>query len=287
MPALDVTVSIVTGSSANYLCECIKSVLVTQGQLEIEIMVVDNCAPYDVANVLRDFPDVAIISNTTRLGLAANQNQILRRSQAPYVFVLNDDTVLFTGCMQNLIECLQENPRTGMAVPKIFNEMALETVQANVGVRYLTPGWALLQELVELTPLINHVGIRRFIFREFYPMTTEGLAPLLGGAGMLVRRTCITEIGLMDERYGLYYEEMDWCLCMRKAGWELRAVPEAKLVHFGGGTTRDRPDFYVAMQKDSRKRFLRKWYPMRSKLIFDFIMPIVGFFLRTVLRRRI
>ncbi|MHB1953056.1 MAG: glycosyltransferase [Sulfobacillus sp.] len=279
---LDVTVSIVTGGSADYLRGCIESIFVTRGDLEVDVVVVDNCAPYDTAALLQDYPQVAILRNAQRQGLAANQNQILAGSRSSYVFVLNDDTVLLPGCMQALVEALESHPRTSMAVPLIYNDMSLSSIQANVGVRYLTPAWALLQELVNLTPFIGIAWIRRFCFREFEPMRRSGPARLVGGAGMMVRGSCLASVGLMEERYGLYYEEMDWCLRMRRQGWELRTVADARMVHFGGGTTRESPAFYVQTQRASRERYLRKWYPGAAWLIFDVLVAGVRCVLQCV-----
>lgn len=277
-----VAVSIVSGSSGPMLRDCVKSVLDTAGELNPEIWVVDNCAPYDVVHFLEGLPNVRVIRNLTMRGFAANQNEILAQTTADFIFVLNDDTILFPACLQRLLGALQADSSAAMSGPLTFCDTDCREIQPSVSSHFPGVWRTLVQELVSLTPLIASPTIRRRVFQEFEPLQASGPVEHLGGAAMLVRRVAMDQVGLMDERFGMYYEETDWCFRMRRAGWRMLAVADARIVHFGGQTTRVRSEHYAVMQRRSRILYLRKHYPVATFLALSVILPPLRLALKTV-----
>lgn len=278
-----VLVSIVTGGSGELLRDCVAS-LFRESALPFEVAIVDNCAPFDVESALEGLPPVRILRNTAQLGFAANHNQVLKTATAPHVFVLNDDTVLFPGCMERLVRALEADPSLGMAGPRIWNDPDRTSLQDSVGDRFPGLARALVQDLLELTPLIGEATLRRWVFRNFHPVFRSGRVAHLGGAALMVRTAAIEQVGLMDERFGMYYEETDWCLRFRRHGWGVAAVAEAELVHLGGQSTSPRAAHWARVQRRSRDLYLRKHHPWTSRLILDLVRPPLQGLLRALAR---
>lgn len=277
---MDISVTIASGSSASMLQECVKSLCATRGDLALEIIVVDNCASFDVKETLAGHP-VTILTNDTQLGLAANQNRAIAVAQGDFIFWLNDDTLVQPDCLQSMLQAMRANPKVGAIAPKLWNERELLTPQANIASNFPTPWRCFLQDLLEETPMINWPLARKFIMSNFYPLTRTGPVPSLGGAAIFFRREALDQVGPMDESYGMYYEETDWCYRLKLRGWQLFGVAEAQVVHFGGQTTRTRADFYSEMQRKSRLRYLQKFHPKLTCVLMERLLPLV----RQVLRR--
>jgi len=267
-----VVVSIVTGGSGQLLRDCVTSLFRTT-TIPLEVVVVDNCAEFDTAAILQGLPPVRLVPNTRRLGFAANHNQVLKEARAPYVFVLNDDTVLFPGCLDRLVEALEHDPSLGMAGPRIWDDLDRSRPQNSAGDRFLGPGRALLQDLVQLTPLVGCAGWRRLIFGQFRPVERTERVAHLGGAAFMVRTDAMREVGLMDEQFGMYYEETDWCRRFGRNGWGILVVGDAELVHLGGQSTRPRAAWWAQVQRRSRDLYLRKHHPWGARFFLDTMRP--------------
>jgi N-acetylglucosaminyl-diphospho-decaprenol L-rhamnosyltransferase len=235
-------VVIVSWNVRSLLAGCLKSLYVDLERSEPEsaVWVVDNASSDGTPEMVAEsFPDVRLIANKENLGFAAGNNLALRQALVPsgrspdYVWLLNPDTEVLSGATQALVSALEVRPRVGVGGARLqYPDGSLQQSA------FRFPGLAqLLFELFALparlydTPLNGRYGRRRYDGNQPF----EVHHPL--GAAMMVRAEAVAQAGLMDEGYRLYCEEIDWCWRMRRAGWGAICVPQARVVHYSGGST--------------------------------------------------
>lgn len=233
--------------------------------LSAAVWVVDNASTDGTPEAIRStYPTVQLIANPINRGFAAANNQALRAMGFPdspstprYVWLLNPDTEVQGEAPAVLIRFMESVPRAGVCGPRLiypdgrFQHSAFEF-----------PG--LVQLLLDLFPL--HPRLLETRLNGRYPRAwyARGKPFPIGhplGAAMMVRGEAIRSVGLLDEGYWIYAEEVDWCWRMARAGWERYCVPEAVVVHAGGESARQaRPEMLRALWA-SRLRLYRRHYP--------------------------
>ena len=250
----DVSIIIVSWNTRDLLMSCLASLHAAVGNLNAEIWVVDNCsADGTVDAVLAGYPQVNLIRNPTNMGFAAANNQAIRAGHGRYVLLLNSDTVACPHSIDRVVYFADQYPAAGIIGPMLLNpDGSYQGSFANFP--------SLASEWLSVTGL----GPRLF-YRDYpaYGPRYGGSARPVGyvsGACMLVRRTAIEQVGEMDENYFMYSEEVDWCWRMRQLGWQRWYVPEAKVVHYGGQSTRQIRHTMVRRLYSSKVRFFRTHY---------------------------
>ncbi len=233
--------------------------------LSVEVWVVDNASADGTPEAIRSaFPQVRLQVNETNRGFAAANNQALRamgfpdRPSAPrYVWLLNPDTDVQGDAPARLIRFMESTPRAGVCGPRLvgpdggFQHSAFEF-----------PGLAqLFLDLFPLHPRLLETRLNGRYPRAWYARGRPFRVGHPLGAAMMVRGEAIRSVGLLDEGYWMYAEEVDWCWRMARAGWERYCVPEAVVVHAGGESARQaRPEMIRALWA-SRLRLYRRHYP--------------------------
>lgn len=201
-------------------CECLAS-LRANTYPHHRVLVLDNgSTDGSVAAIRAAFPDVEIISLDVNLGYAGNNNvgiQAALDRSADWVFVLNEDTVLAPDCLTQLMAVAASDPRIGILGPMVYNYDEPTVIQSAGG--RLGPYW-----------ISSHFGQNEGDCRQFVePHPVEWIS----GCAILVRRAVIEQVGVLDARFFIYWEETDWCMRAAKAGWRIVQVPTARLWHKG------------------------------------------------------
>ncbi len=224
---LQMSVVIVSHEHIDYIRKCIDSVLRQKGVF-FEVIVVDNASRDGTAEyVRRVFPVVHLVEQKNRFGFSTNVNAGIRKAKGEYVVVLNPDTVLFPNVLSVLVHFMDTHPLAGICGPKLIN--ADGTVQMS----YRNfPSWktalfrrTLLRKwFVNSSIVRNHLnsGARHDVMQE-----TDWML----GACLLLRHSMITQIGLFDDQYRLYVEDIDICRRAHEAGWQVWYVPQAVVTH--------------------------------------------------------
>lgn len=241
--------------------------------LPYQVVVVDNASPsgQGVEMARHEFPEVQLIANDENLGFAAASNQGIRalsptrpllsplpgvgRGQARALLLLNADTVVQEGALETLAAFLEERPRAGAVGPRLLNTDG--SIQENT---FTFP--TLWMSFFDFFPLHGRLYHSRLNGR--YPeMHGEKAFPIDHplGACLLLRWEALEQVGLLDEGYFMYVEEVDLCYRLKQAGWEVWHVPAARVVHYGGRSTRQMPERMFVELHRSRYRFFRKFYP--------------------------
>jgi N-acetylglucosaminyl-diphospho-decaprenol L-rhamnosyltransferase len=261
------SIVIVSHNTRQLLKECLASVYasLTNEDLVAQVFVVDNASSDDsAAMVPQEFPQAQLLANQVNVGFAAANNQALRQigfaqSQLPtpdYVLLLNPDTLLRGEALSILTHFLAENPAVGAVGARLVHPDGSFQHSA-----FAFP--TLAQIFLDFFPL-NHRLLNsrlngrypRHLYKSGKPFPIDH--PL--GAALMVRRESIEEVGLLDERFFMYCEEIDWCMRIKAAGWRIYCVPGAEIVHYVGQSTRQfRAEMVVALWR-SRYRLFEKHY---------------------------
>jgi len=261
---MDISVIIVNYNTKNLLRNCLHSVYEMIRNISFEVLVVDNASHDGSLTMLREeFPQVQIIENPKNRGFAAANNQALRLMKGSYALLLNTDTVLQENAVYELFSFMEKHPEVAMASGQLLNTDGSKQNS--------------IAKFPSILTLLFNVPLLEMIFPQKYPSKRYSHKDPIEidsgiGACLLVRRKAIEEVGSFDERYFFFFEETDWAMQMKKAGWKIFHVPTAYIYHLQGQSIgpdiRSRIEFY-----HSRYQYFRKWktysyYLAVSLLIF-------------------
>ncbi len=222
--------------------------------LTIEIIVVDNGSLDGSVELVREqFGDVRLIANEDNRGFSAANNQGIRVAHGRYVLVLNPDTEITGDALAKLVAFADGHPDVAMAVPQLLN--ADGTIQSS---RRRFP--TLLTALFESTWLEPWAPGRLLKHYHVLDQPNDAIQEVdwVTGAAMLVRREAIDEVGLLDEGFFMYSEELDWCRRISEAGWRIVYVPTAQVVHYGGKSSEQTGAARHIHFQTSKVRYFRK-----------------------------
>jgi GT2 family glycosyltransferase len=227
-------VAIVNYNTREPLRSCLASV---QSEAPSEVVVVDNASSDDsIEMVEADFPWVMLLANKINCGYGAAANQAIACCTAKYVLLLNSDTLLRHGAIQNLASYLDSHPRAAIVGPRLINPNG--TLQASC---YPFP--TLLNTLLvntSLGRLMGYVPVLRDYYLPTWPHNSARLVDWVKGAALALRREAFEAVGGFDESFFMYFEETDLCHRLKNAGWEVHFAPVATVVHAGEASTSQR-----------------------------------------------
>jgi GT2 family glycosyltransferase len=246
---MDISIIVVTWNAKKFVQECFGSIREETRGLSAETIAVDNASTDGTADMIAEqFPEVRLIRSATNLGFPKGNVVAVEASQpAKYVCLVNPDVRVMPGCFRELLEYMEKHPKVGVVGPLTWNPDG--TVQ-----------WSCMRSPNVWTAWCRALAIDRTILGRLPLFGGNNMADfahdhtreveVLNGAFLFIRRSAIDQVGLIDDRYFMYGDDIDWCLRFRKAGWPVVFDAEAEAVHYGGGTTRRAPVyFYVEMQK--------------------------------------
>jgi len=241
---------------------------------------VDNNSTDGSVDMLKsEFPGVKLIENCQNLGFAKATNQGLRENKERYILLLNPDTIVLPNALDRMIEFMEANSHAGA-----------------LGCRLLYPDGRLQPSCRSFPTLITaffeNTGLEKLFLRNRiigrhrighwdYNDIREVDQPM--GTALMVRREAITQVGLMDEQFHMYYEDVDWCFRIKKRGWKIYFIPLAQIIHYGGQSARLNMAKMRIQRYKSRHKFFRKHYGILSEWIVK-QMDLFGLILKTLYR---
>jgi len=248
---MNLSIIIVNWNTRALLARCLESVYETVRDLTFEVFVVDNASSDGSAEMVRArFPQVRLIENRENVGFAAANNQAIPLAAGRYVLLLNPDTVVLEGAVAELVRFAEGHRTTGACGPRLLN--ADGSLQPSCH-PMLTP-WREFWRLAFLERLWRRATYDMAAWDPTRPREVE----VIKGACLLLRREALDGVGLLDERYFMYSEEMDLCYRLSRAGWRLYWVPGARVVHYGEGSSKQLArSMYVELYR-SKAQFYRK-----------------------------
>jgi len=277
---IDLSIIIVNWNTHDLLAQCLQSVYDTVQELELEVFVVDNASTDGSAAMVRErFPQVRLIENRENVGFARANNQAVRESTGRHVLLLNSDTLVLPGALAQMVTFINQNPRVGVVGCQLVNPDG--SFQA---------GGAVFPTLAsELAFLLGLTNLARWLFGITHGEDHPHEVDWVGGACMLVRKKAIEQCGLLDERYFMFGEEMDWCYRFRQQDWQCYYLPTAHVIHYRGRSTGQCEDRMIVELYQSKIRFWRKHHGplavglLRFSIAVTSLLKIAAWFLLSLL----
>lgn len=234
-PKPKLSVIVVSFNTCQLTLDCIESVYeATKDRLEVEVIVVDNASNDGSAEAIASaYPSCDVIRNERNIGFAAANNQAFRVATAPFVLLLNSDTLVLRGALERSVDYMNRHPEVGAFSCRVLNSDG--TVQ-----RVCSQFPSLINltlQLFGLDKLRWPIWLGRYQMRDWARDSVRDVE-VISGCFMLVRSSVIDEVGNLDERFFFFGEETDWCVRIRSAGWKLRFAPVGEIIHHGGGSSK-------------------------------------------------
>ncbi len=249
----EVSVIIVNFNSERHLDRCLASVYAAPPPVPMEVLVVDNAsADGSMDMIRRQYPQTRVLLNRENLGFSRANNLGIAASAGQLIVLLNNDTVVFHDSLAGLVTAMTNNPDVGVVGPRLLNG------DGSVQISYGT----MIGFRNELTQKV----LRGLYEREFGPVRRyverrsrrRCYPDWVSGACMMIRRRVLDDVGLLDENFFMYTEEVDLCARIRASGWRVLYVPDVDVVHFGGQSTQLNLRNTILEYRRSQLYFYRK-----------------------------
>jgi GT2 family glycosyltransferase len=250
---LVISVILNTNRKADTL-ECLES-LQRNSYPNQKIIVLDNgSTDGSVVAICEAHPDVQIIELVENLGYAGNNNvgiEAAIEQAADWVFVLNEDIIMDSECLEKLVEVGENDPQVGIVGPLVYHHDEPNVIQSAGGV--LGKYWESI-----------HLGKNELDQGQY---TTPHSVEWISGCAILVRRQAIEQAGMLDKDYFIYWEETEWCIRLGRAGWKIVHVPQAKIWHKGVQRNYEpKPSFTYYGTRNHLRTLAKHKAPLQAKI---------------------
>jgi len=268
MGNIDLSIIIVNYNSTTLLLECFQSLLRNMDRYSFELIVVDNGSrKEEIINLknLKQYDNVFLILNKDNIGYAKAVNIGLELSKGNYILISNPDVLYLKNSIKELITAIDSVSNCGAVSPRVWWDEKQTFLLPNN--ELITPGYIFIKSLAS-----HNVYLEKYILREWLKKTllywkAEKYleVELISGSCIMTRKNIVNMVGNFDEQFPLYFEDTDWFLRVKKAGYTLYYVPEANVVHFYNQSAKQEKEssnlkFNLSMKKFLRKHFKKQMY---------------------------
>lgn len=268
---MDLSIIIVNYKTKDLTLACIASVFSSTTAYTYEIILIDNASNDGTIEAVNEwYPLVTTITNTDNVGFSRANNQGIRIAQGRYVLLLNSDTIVQQDTLDIMLRFMDENATVGASGCKIVLpdgsldkacKRGFPTPSASF---YYAFGFA---KLFPNIPRFNQYQLGYLDPNQSYPIDS------LVGAFMLIRRETIEQVGMLDEEFFMYGEDIDWCYRIKEAGWVNYYYPRTQIVHHKGASSRRKPykiiyEFHRAMILFHNKHYRKKYSWLTNAMVY-------------------
>jgi len=265
----------VNWNTCEILRNCLVSIFASTKDVEFEVIVIDNASSDGSVDMVKsEFPQVEIIANTENRGFAAANNQGITIARGRYVLLLNNDTVVLDGVIDNTVAFADSYPKAGITGCRVLNKD--KTLQPSC---FMFP--SALNMFLSTTYLYKLFPKSKFFGRShmtWWDRNDIKEVDVVTGCFMLVRREVIEQVGLLDERFFMYAEETDWCYRIKQTGWQIMFTPNAEIIHLHGVSSKQVKPKMVVQWRRSMLLFFKKH---RSLLAYGLVWILIDLFYLT------
>ena len=255
---MDLSIIIVSYNARADLERCLASLHATPPSIGHEIVVVDNASTDGSADAAGTWPGVRVIAETVNHGFAAGNNIGIRATSGANILLLNSDTIVPAGALDALVGALRHHPDAVVVGPRLVDRDG--RAELSFG-RMMSP----LSEWRQKRLMRGHGKrdsnvVERLTQQEQWP-------DWVSGACLLVRRAAAEAVGLLDERFFMYTEDVDFCAAIRAHGGRILFTPSVEVTHLRGRSAASAPAATDAAYRRSHLAFYRKHHPMLAPLL--------------------
>lgn len=255
------SIVILNYKSAGLLRQCLKSIDVLRLPFEHEVIVVDNASHDGCAEMVKKlFPSVHCIQSEKNLGYAGGNNLGLRAATGEYILVINPDILMLTTNLGGMIDYLRAHPEIGILGPKLINPDG--SLQYSC---YRFPGF--FMPFYRRTFIGTLPGFRQrvgdYLMQDWDHQHTRPVDWILGGC-FLMPRSALQKIGYLDERFFMYFDDIDYCRRAWESGFQVVYYAESEVVHYHQRTSADRSWLLAPFHRVSREH-IKSWLKYFAK----------------------
>ena len=274
---IDLSIVIVSWNVREFLRSCLSSIFDHQGDLLIEVIVVDNASSDGSAQMIRDdYSWVNLVACDENVGFPKGNNIGLRHATGRYQMLLNPDTKIIGDALSKMVDYLAENEGVGIVGGQLLNSDG--TIQSSRR-RFPSVATAVF-ESTWFQPYAPNKMMSQY-YAEDLPLDSPVEVDWLVGACLMTRREVIDQVGMMDEAYFMYSEELDWCRRIKESGWRIVYLPEAQIIHHVGKSSEQAgTERHVNFQR-AKLRYFRKYHGrfatalLRGILLFNYLWQLI------------
>ncbi|MFH1684379.1 MAG: glycosyltransferase family 2 protein [Candidatus Margulisiibacteriota bacterium] len=259
---LDLSIIIVSWNVKDLLRECLSSIFANKEDINIEVFVADNASKDDSCEMVKkEFPQVKLIQNKNNLGFPRANNRAIREATGKYIFVLNPDTIVEPHSLKIMLQFMEENQKCGALGPRLLNPDGTLQLSCRSFPTLKTQFYTalFLDVLFPKSKLFGKYLMSHWKHNE----VLEVDQPM--GAAILFRKKTLDQIGLFDENIFVFFDEVDLCYRVKKAGWKIFFTPKANIIHYGGQSFKQWKGLKDSLRggyiwRKSRNYFFKKFY---------------------------
>jgi GT2 family glycosyltransferase len=260
------SIVIVNFNGGVHLEGCLRSLETHPPRTPFEVVVVDNASTDNSLEAARTRMWVRLVELGRNAGFSAGNNAGIRASGGELVLLLNNDTLVPAGAIDTLVDKLDADPSAAIAGPRLVDADGVAELSFGP---MISPLGELRQKLVTALHARGVRPVRAWVERA---TRRERHVDWVSGACLLVRRSAAESVGLLDERFFLYTEDVDFCASVRAAGWKVLFTPAAEIVHLRGRARATAPAHANAAYRRSHIAFYEKHHPH--------LVPLLRLYLR-------
>lgn len=252
MEKINLSVVLVNYNAGDFLVKCLRSVYLAKDTLNLDVWVVDNASEDESIRLAKqEFPDVSYIRNKENLGFGAANNQALKQIKNEYILILNPDTEVEKDTLAFMVNFMEGHPDVGAATSKALKSDGALDLAYHRG--FPTP-WASF-----LYYFLGNDSLYHLTNRDMSKMHE---VDAISGSFFLTRKSVLDKVGLFDEDYWMYAEDLDLSFRIKKAGFKIMYVPEVSVVHLKGVSSglKEHSQEITTATKDSKLRAFNAFY---------------------------
>jgi GT2 family glycosyltransferase len=267
MKLMDISIILVSYNTEKLTYNCIKSIYEKTQGVNFDIWLADNASSDNSVNTIKkNFPKVNIIENKENLGFGTANNLAIKQTNAKYVFLLNTDTILINNAIKILLEFMENplNSNSGSCGGNLYDE----------NMEY-THSYGKFPTIYKLA--IEAIGLKN-LFKKHYKekiITEPKEVDYITGANLMIRKSALDKVGLFDQRFFLYYEETELLYRLKKFGFKSFIVPDAKIIHLCGQSTKNTNLNKIKIAKTSEFLYFKICYGQTTKYLLKSLYFII------------
>lgn len=278
-PQKDLSIIIINFNQTLITARCLESIYKNTSDLEVEVIVVDNGSAFESLRELKSFfPQVEYLELPENVGYSRANNLGAGRATAECLLFLNNDTLISEGILKKMVDFLKSHPQVGACGVRLENEAGAADLACANSPRFLTEVFSScgLDKSFKKSSFFNPY------YRNYWLLKEPVEVAIISGADLMVVGKVFQEVGGFDENFFFYYEDADFCLKVRKAGYKIFYMPQLKINHLRGATIEGFSSKKFLEWRKSRLYFYKKNYS-RGEFVMVKIFMLVTLLIRFII----
>lgn len=268
-PTSSSSIVIVTWNAKRIVQKCLQSLVQHTKNFNTEIIIVDNASSDGTPQVIREqFPQAKLVQSDTNLGFAKANNIGIALSTGKYIYLINSDVVVPEGCLEEMLRYMEQHPDIGMLGPK----MVLPDGSIGQSCMRFPTVWNWFCRALALDSMFKGSSVFGDFLMTGFKYDRVADVDALSGWFWMVRREAMEQVGLLDERFFMYGEDIDWPKRFHQAGWRVVFYPGAEAVHYCAASSSQEPArFYLEMNR-ANIQYCQRYHNWFAVVVFWFTM---------------